>query len=54
MRPNTRFAGPGQVAEWVRQLRRLQTLDIEVVVPGHGQICGANEIERNIALLESG
>lgn len=54
MRPNTRFAGPVEKAEWVRQLRRLQELDIDVIVPGHGNICGKDEIERNIArLLES-
>jgi cyclase len=53
MRPNTRFAGPAEVAEWVRQLHRLKELEIEVVVPGHGQICGIDEIERNIAALES-
>ena len=53
MRPNARFAGPAERAEWVRQLRRLQGLDIEVVVPEHGQVCGVDEIERNIAALES-
>jgi glyoxylase-like metal-dependent hydrolase (beta-lactamase superfamily II) len=51
MPPNTRFAGPAEKAEWVRQLRRLRELDIEVVVPGHGAICGKEEIDRNIALL---
>jgi glyoxylase-like metal-dependent hydrolase (beta-lactamase superfamily II) len=54
MRPNTRFAGPEERAEWVRQLRRLKDLDVEVVVPGHGQVCGVDEIERNIAMLEGG
>lgn len=51
MPPNTRFAGPAEKAEWVRQLRRLKELDIEVVVPGHGAICSKEEIDRNIALL---
>lgn len=53
MHPNARFAGPAEIREWVRQLCRLKELDIEVVVPGHGQLCGKDEIKRNIALLES-
>jgi cyclase len=52
MPPNTRFAGMEEKAEWVRQLRRLKALDIDVIVPGHGAICGKEEIDRNIALLE--
>lgn len=51
MRPNTRFAGPAERVEWVRQLCRLKELDVEVIVPGHGQLCGKDEIERNIVLL---
>lgn len=53
MPPNTRFAGPEERAEWVRQLHRLKELDVQVVVPGHGKVCGKDEIDRNIALLES-
>jgi glyoxylase-like metal-dependent hydrolase (beta-lactamase superfamily II) len=50
--PNTRFAGPAGRAEWVRHLRRLRLLEIDVVVPGHGALCGKQEIDRNIAVLE--
>jgi cyclase len=52
MPPNTRFADSEAKAEWVRQLRRLKSLDIEVIVPGHGEIRDTREIDRNIALLE--
>lgn len=52
MRPTTRFAGADEKAEWVRQLHRLRELDIEAIVPGHGKICGKDEIDRNIVLLE--
>jgi cyclase len=53
MPPNTRFAGPEEKAEWVRQLHRLKELDVEVIVPGHGKVCGKDEIDRNITLLGS-
>jgi glyoxylase-like metal-dependent hydrolase (beta-lactamase superfamily II) len=49
--PNTRFADIAARTEWVRQLQRLQGLEIRVVVPGHGRVCGEEEIARNIALL---
>jgi glyoxylase-like metal-dependent hydrolase (beta-lactamase superfamily II) len=52
MMPNTRFAGPAERAEWVRHLRRLRALEIGVVIPGHGALCGKQEIDRNIAVLE--
>jgi len=54
MSPNTRFAGAAERAAWVRQLRRLRELDIDVIVPGHGKVCDKTEIDRNIALLVSG
>ncbi|MCI2425380.1 MBL fold metallo-hydrolase [Candidatus Acetothermia bacterium] len=53
MPPNTQFAGAAEKAEWVRQLRRLRKLEIKAIVPGHGKVCGKDEIDRNIALIES-
>jgi glyoxylase-like metal-dependent hydrolase (beta-lactamase superfamily II) len=52
MPPNTRFAGTDEKLEWVRQLHRHKELEIDVIVPGHGRVCGKDEIDRNIRLLE--
>lgn len=49
--PNTRFADDEGRQEWMRHLRRLQTLEIETIVPGHGEVCGKAEIARNIECL---
>ncbi|MFC2066055.1 MBL fold metallo-hydrolase [Chloroflexota bacterium] len=32
--------------EWVKALRRIEALDIDVVVPGHGEVSGKGEIQR--------
>jgi len=50
--PNTRFSTPKLIKEWIRSLEYLSTLDIEVIVPGHGPLCGREEIERNKAILK--
>lgn len=49
----TRFGGPAQWKEWIAQLSRLKELEgLRTVVPGHGELCGLAEIDRNIAYLE--
>jgi cyclase len=48
MPPTTRFGGP---KEWIESLERLQELEIEKIVPGHGKVCGPEGIEQNIAYL---
>lgn len=48
----TRFGGPKQWRQWIRSLEKLQQLEIEKIVPGHGRICGKQEIQRNIEYLE--
>lgn len=48
----TRFGGPKQWKQWIESLERLQQLDIKKIVPGHGKICGKEEIQRNIDYLE--
>ena len=50
--PNTRFATPELIREWIRALDHLSTLDINIIIPGHGPPCGKDEIKRNKALLE--
>jgi len=47
----TRFGGPREWQQWIESLERLKKLEIEKIVPGHGKICGMEEIERNIAHL---
>lgn len=48
----TRFGGPKQWRQWIKSLEQLQQLDIKKIVPGHGNICGKEEIQRNIEYLE--
>lgn len=48
----TRFGGPKQWRQWIKSLEGLQQLDIKKIVPGHGNICGKEEIQRNISYLE--
>jgi len=48
----TRFGGPKQWKQWIKSLERLQQLDIKKIVPGHGNICDKEEIQRNIEYLE--
>jgi len=30
--------------EWVESLKRIEAMDIDVVVPGHGEVCGKREV----------
>ena len=53
MNLTTRFGGPPQWKIWISQLERLKQLDIDTIVPGHGQLCSKPELERNIAYLKS-
>jgi len=48
----TKFGGPKQWRQWIESLQKLQQLDIKEVLPGHGNICGKDEIQRNISYLE--
>jgi glyoxylase-like metal-dependent hydrolase (beta-lactamase superfamily II) len=49
---NTKFGGQKEWRMWIKSLEKLDELDIEAIVPGHGRICGRDEIQRNIAYLE--
>ncbi|RLI19346.1 hypothetical protein DRO54_08615, partial [Candidatus Bathyarchaeota archaeon] len=49
----TRFGGPKEWKQWIRSLEKLQQLDIKRIVPGHGKICGKEELQRNIEYLEN-
>jgi|GEM_PF-965294 len=45
------FRGDGNFAEWIEALRWMQELDIEVIVPGHGEICRKDELDRLMEYL---
>jgi len=38
--------------EWVDSLKKIESLDIAIVVPGHGQICGPEKLKEFRAFLE--
>jgi len=50
--PHTRFGGPAEWKLWISQLERLKPLEINAIVPGHGELCNKEEIDRNIVHLE--
>ena len=50
--PNTRFATLELIREWIKALDYLHTLDIEIIIPGHGPLCNKDEIKRNKSILE--
>jgi glyoxylase-like metal-dependent hydrolase (beta-lactamase superfamily II) len=47
----TRFGSPTEWKIWISQLERLKKLEIDTIVPGHGELCSKKEIDRNIAFL---
>jgi len=49
----TRFGGLKQWKLWIQSLEKLDQLDIENIVPGHGRICGKDEIQKNIDYLKN-
>jgi len=49
--PTTRFGGPAEWHVWISQLEALKRLKIDVICPGHGNLCSKQEIDRNIAYL---
>ncbi len=48
----TQFGGAEEWKTWISQLERLKELDILNIVPGHGEICSKDEIDRNINFLK--
>lgn len=47
----TPFALMGSVAGWLEALEQLQSLGAERIVPGHGEVCGAEVIDGQAAYL---
>ncbi len=50
--PVTRFGNAELWRQWLASLEKLRNLDFDYIVPGHGPICGREEIVRHIGLLE--
>lgn len=50
--PVTMFSDASDWKKWIVGLERLRKLDIETIVPGHGELCGPEIIESHIATLE--
>jgi cyclase len=42
------YKGHARFADWIEALETMNTLDVGTVVPGHGEICGPDEIGRFI------
>jgi cyclase len=39
--------------EWVQSLKRIEAMDIDVVIPGHGEICDLQEVARFRRFIET-
>ena len=52
MAPTTRFGEMSDWKEWVVGLNRLNKIEIKTICPGHGRLCGKNEILKNKRYLE--
>jgi cyclase len=50
--PVTMFSDVREWRKWVAGLEKLKRLEIEGVVPGHGDVCGPGIIDDHIAALE--
>jgi cyclase len=42
------YKGDGNFKDWIESLKFMKRLDAEVIVPGHGEVCGADELNRFI------
>jgi cyclase len=51
--PVTMFGDPGDWRRWIAGLEKLKKLEIESVVPGHGDVCEPGIIDDHIEKLES-
>ncbi|MCJ7422879.1 MBL fold metallo-hydrolase [Candidatus Bathyarchaeota archaeon] len=48
----TRFGGLREWKQWIRSLEKLELMEIDRIVPGHGIICEKSEIRKNIEYLK--
>jgi cyclase len=47
------FIQEGDPWEWLAALERIERLDVEVIVPGHGEPCGPGYVREQAQVLES-
>lgn len=47
-KPTTRFGNPELWKKWLKSLEKIEKLDIEILVPGHGRILKGKEIKKEI------
>jgi len=40
------FMGEGDLLEWIEVLMRIEKMDVERIVPGHGDVCGLDSVTR--------
>jgi len=40
------YAGDGNILEWMEALRRVEAMDVEKLVPGHGDVCDLKSVAR--------
>ena len=47
------FMGHGDISKWINTLKWMKDIDAEIIVPGHGEICSKDEINRVLEYLAS-
>jgi cyclase len=45
------FRGTADHLEWIEALKWMKDLDIDTIIPGHGELCGKEELDRLIEYL---
>lgn len=50
---NHPFMGTGDPEKWKAELEKFMDMEIEYFVPGHGMICGKDEVQNKIEYIES-
>jgi glyoxylase-like metal-dependent hydrolase (beta-lactamase superfamily II) len=40
------YKGEGNFTEWMKALRWMKGLEIELIIPGHGEVCQKSELDR--------
>lgn len=40
------YKGDADFAEWIEALKWMKSLEIDLIVPGHGEVCEADELDR--------
>ena len=47
------FKGEASFLEWIDALEHMKSYDIQYIIPGHGEVCGKEEIDRFIEYFKS-